>query len=175
MGNKLYVGNLPYSVRDGDLEQAFGEFGAVTSAKVMMERDTGRSKGFGFVEMGSDDEAQAAINGMNGQPLGGRNVVVNEARPMEARPPRTGGGGFGGGRREGGGGGYGGGGGGFGGGGYGGGREGGGGYGGGRDGGGRGDGGGGGFRSPYGAGPRGGGGRREGGREGGGGGYGGGY
>ena len=112
MGNKLYVGNLPYSVRDSDLEQAFGEFGAVTSAKVMMERDTGRSKGFGFVEMGSDDEAQAAINGMNGQPLGGRNVVVNEARPMEARPPRSGGGGFGGGggggygggRREGGGG-----------------------------------------------------------------------
>ena len=179
MGNKLYVGNLPYSVRDGDLEQAFGEFGAVTSAKVMMERDTGRSKGFGFVEMGSDEEAQAAINGMNGQPLGGRNVVVNEARPMEARPPRTGGGGFGGGggygggRREGGGG-YGGGREG-GGGGYGGGREGGGGYGGGRrEGGGGyggGEGGGGGFRSPYGAGPRGGagGGRREGG-----GGYGGG-
>jgi len=180
MGNKLYVGNLPYSVRDGDLEQAFGEFGVVTSAKVMMERDTGRSKGFGFVEMGSDDEAQAAINGMNGQPLGGRNVVVNEARPMEARPPRTGGfggggGGFGGGRREGGGG-YGGGR--EGGGGYGGGREGGGGYGGGREGGGGGyggggrEGGGGGFRSPYGAGPRGGsgGGRREGG-----GGYGGGY
>ena len=167
MGNKLYVGNLPYSVRDGDLEQAFGEFGAVTSAKVMMERDTGRSKGFGFVEMGNDEEAQAAINGMNGQPLGGRNVVVNEARPMEARPPRTGGfgggGGYGGGRREGGGG-------------YGGGREGGGGYGGGREGGGFGggrEGGGGGFRSPYGAGPRGGsgGGRREGG----GGGYGGGY
>ena len=161
MGNKLYVGNLPYSVRDGDLEQAFSEFGAVTSAKVMMERDTGRSKGFGFVEMGSDEEAQAAINGMNGQPLGGRNVVVNEARPMEARPPRTGGfggggGGYGGGRREGGGG--------YGGGGFGGGRrEGGGGYG--------GDNGGGGFRSPYGTGPRGGG-RREGG---GGGGYGGGY
>ncbi len=165
MGNKLYVGNLPYSVRDQDLEQAFGQFGAVTSAKVMMERDTGRSKGFGFVEMGSDEEAQAAINGMNGQPLGGRNVVVNEARPMEARPPRSGGfggggyggggggGGYGGGRREGGGGGYGGGGGG----GYGGGRRegGGGGYGGGgRDGG---------FRSPYGNGPRGGGGRREGG------------
>jgi RNA recognition motif-containing protein len=107
MGNKLYVGNLPYSVRDGDLEQAFGQFGAVTSAKVMMERDTGRSKGFGFVEMGSDAEAQAAINGMNGQPLGGRSVVVNEARPMEARPPRSGGGGYGGG-----GGGYGGGGGG---------------------------------------------------------------
>lgn len=164
MGNKLYVGNLPYSVRDDDLAQAFGQFGAVTSAKVMMERDTGRSKGFGFVEMASDAEAQAAINGMNGQPLGGRNVVVNEARPMEARPPRSGG--YGGG----GGGGYGGGGGG----GYGGGgrREGGGGgYGGGgrREGGGGGGYGGrsdsqdGGFRSPYGSGPRGGGGRRDGG------------
>ena len=131
MGNKLYVGNLPYSVRDSDLEQSFGQFGAVTSAKVMMERDTGRSKGFGFVEMGSDAEAQAAIAGMNGQSLGGRSCVVNEARPMEARPPRTGGGGYGGG----GGGGYGGGGGGrSGGGGYGGGgggRDGGGGYGGG--------------------------------------------
>jgi hypothetical protein len=135
MGNKLYVGNLPYSVRDGDLEQSFGQFGTVTSAKVMMERDTGRSKGFGFVEMGSDAEAQAAISGMNGQPLGGRSLVVNEARPMEPRPPRSGGGGYGGG-----GGGYGGGGGGGGrregGGGYGGGggggrREGGGGYGGG--------------------------------------------
>lgn len=171
MGNKLYVGNLPYSVRDGDLEQAFGQFGSVTSAKVMMERDTGRSKGFGFVEMGSDAEAQAAISGMNGQPLGGRSVVVNEARPMEARPPRSGGyGGGGGGYGGGGGGGYGGGGG-TGGGGYGGGgggRSGGGGYGGGggRSGGGGGDGG---FRSPYGAGPRGGGGR-----SGGGGGYGGG-
>ena len=102
MGNKLYVGNLPYSVRDEDLQQAFGNYGAVNSAKVMMERDTGRSKGFGFVEMGSDAEAQAAIEGMNGQSLGGRSLVVNEARPMEARPPRTGGGGFGGGRREGG-------------------------------------------------------------------------
>ena len=145
MGNKLYVGNLPYSVRDGDLEQSFGQFGTVTSAKVMMERDTGRSKGFGFVEMGSDAEAQAAINGMNGQPLGGRSLVVNEARPMEPRPPRSGGGGYGGG----GGGGYGGGG-----------REGGGGYGGGgRDGGG-GYGGGGGRRE--GGGGSGGGGRREG-------------
>ena len=102
MGNKLYVGNLPYGVRDNDLEQAFSQFGTVTSAKVMMERDTGRSKGFGFVEMGSDSEAQSAIQGMNGQSLGGRSLVVNEARPMEARPPRTGGGGFGGGRREGG-------------------------------------------------------------------------
>jgi len=106
MGNKLYVGNLPYSVRDSDLEQSFGQFGAVTSAKVMMERDTGRSKGFGFVEMGSDAEAQAAIEGMNGAPLGGRSLVVNEARPMEPRPPRTGGGGYGGGGREGGGGGF---------------------------------------------------------------------
>ena len=157
MGNKLYVGNLPYSVRDGDLEQSFGQFGTVTSAKVMMERDTGRSKGFGFVEMGSDAEAQAAINGMNGQPLGGRSLVVNEARPMEPRPPRSGGGGYGGGGgggyggggREGGGGGYGGGGSGGGGGGYGGG-------GGGSDGG---------FRSPYG----GGGGGRSGGGGGGGG------
>jgi RNA recognition motif-containing protein len=109
MGNKLYVGNLPYSVRDSDLEQSFGQFGSVTSAKVMMERDTGRSKGFGFVEMGSDAEAQAAIEGMNGSPLGGRSLVVNEARPMEPRPPRSGGfggggGGYGGGGREGGGG-----------------------------------------------------------------------
>ena len=103
MGNKLYVGNLPYSVRDEDLQQAFGAYGQVNSAKVMMERDTGRSKGFGFVEMGNDAEAQAAVEGMNGQSLGGRSLVVNEARPMEARPPRTGGGGFGGGRREGGG------------------------------------------------------------------------
>ncbi len=141
MGNKLYVGNLAYSIRDNDLEQAFSQFGTVASAKVMMERDTGRSKGFGFVEMGSDAEAQAAINGMNGQPLSGRSVVVNEARPMEPRPPRSGGGGYGGG---GGGGGYGGGR-----------REGGGGYGGG-EGGGEG-----GFRSPYGN-PRGGGGGRRG-------------
>jgi hypothetical protein len=120
------------------LEQSFGQFGTVTSAKVMMERDTGRSKGFGFVEMGSDAEAQAAISGMNGQPLGGRSLVVNEARPMEPRPPRSGGGGYGGGGGGGGGGGYGGGGGGgrregggYGGGGGGGRREGGGGYGGG--------------------------------------------
>ena len=131
MGNKLYVGNLPYTVRDEDLQQSFGDFGAVTSAKVMMERETGRSKGFGFVEMSSDTEAQAAIAGMNGQSLGGRSITVNEARPMEARPPRTGG--FGGGDRSGGGG-YGGGGDRSGGGGYGGGggdRSGGGGYGGG--------------------------------------------
>jgi hypothetical protein len=128
MGKKLYVGNLAYSVRDNDLEQAFGEFGSIVSAKVMMERDTGRSKGFGFVEMGTDAEALAAVEAMNGHSLQGRALTVNEARPMEARPPRTGGGGYGGG----GGGGYGGGGGRSGGGGYGGGdRSGGGGYGGG--------------------------------------------
>ena len=172
MGNKLYVGNLPYSVRDEDLQQSFGQFGAVTSAKVMMERDTGRSKGFGFVEMGSDAEAQAAITGMNGQPLGGRSVVVNEARPMEARPPRTGGFGGGGGYGGGGGGGDRSGGGGYGGGGGGGDRSGGGGYGGGGGGGRSGGGGGdGGFRSPYGGGGAGGG--RSGGGGGGGGGRGG--
>ena len=101
MGNKLYVGNLPYSFRDQDLQDSFSEFGIVTSAKVMMERDTGRSKGFGFVEMGSDAEAQAAIQGLHGQNRGGRDLVVNEARPMEPRPPRSGG--FGGGRGDGGG------------------------------------------------------------------------
>jgi RNA recognition motif-containing protein len=106
MGKKLYVGNLSYSVNDQSLQQNFAEFGTVSSAKVMMDRDSGRSKGFGFVEMASDAEAQAAIRGMNGKSIDGRDMVVNEARPME---PRTGGGG-GGGRREGGGGGYGGGG-----------------------------------------------------------------
>ena len=131
MGNKLYVGNLAYSVRDESLQQAFSQYGSVTSAKVMMDRETGRSKGFGFVEMGTDAEAQAAINGMNGQALEGRAIVVNEARPREERPGgfRSGGGG-GGGYGGGGGGGYGGGGGG--------GR------------GGYGGGGGGGGRSPYG-------------------------
>jgi cold-inducible RNA-binding protein len=120
MGKKLYVGNLAYSVRDNDLQQAFSQYGSVASAKVMMERDTDRSKGFGFVEMGSDAEALAAIEGLNGQSLGGRALTVNEARPMEPRPAgggygggRSGGGGYGGG---GGGGGYGGGGGGYGGG-----------------------------------------------------------
>jgi RNA recognition motif-containing protein len=148
MGNKLYVGNLAYSVRDDDLQQAFAQFGTVSSAKVMMDRDTGRSKGFGFVEMGSDAEAQSAINGMNGQALDGRALVVNEARPREERPGGFGGGGGG---RSGGGGFGGGGGGGYGGGGGGGGRSGGGGgYGGGggsRSGGGGGYGGGGGGRS----------------------------
>ena len=156
MGNKLYVGNLSYNVRDEDLNQAFAQYGSVTSAKVMMDRDTGRSKGFGFVEMGSDPEAQAAINGMNGQALDGRAIVVNEARPREERPGGFGGGGgsrggYGGGGSTGGGGGYGGGGGGRssggGGGGYGGGGGGYGGGGGGRSGGGGGYGGGGGGRS----------------------------
>ena len=91
MGNKLYVGNLPYSFRDSDMEQAFSQFGDVQSAKVMMDRDSGRSKGFGFVEMGSEAEAKAAIEGMNGQDIGGRGLVVNEARPMEPRAPRSGG------------------------------------------------------------------------------------
>ena len=138
MGNKLYVGNLAYAVGDDNLQQAFAQFGTVSSAKVMMDRDTGRSKGFGFVEMGSDAEAQAAINGMNGQDLEGRAIVVNEARPREERPGGFGGGG---GRPGGGGGGFGGGAGGrSGGGGGGGGRSGGGagGYGGGRGGGSRG-------------------------------------
>jgi RNA recognition motif-containing protein len=161
VGNKLYVGNLAYSVRGDSLLQAFSPFGTVTSAKVMMDRETGRSKGFGFVEMGSDAEAQAAINGMNGQAIDGRAVVVNEARPREERPGGFGGGGG----RSGGGGGYGGGGGG----GYGGGGGTGGG-GGGRSPYGGGGGGGGGGRSPYGGG--GGGGSRSGG--GGSGGYGGG-
>jgi RNA recognition motif-containing protein len=143
VGNKLYVGNLAYSVRDESLQQAFSQFGSVTSAKVMMDRDTGRSKGFGFVEMGSAAEAQAAINGMNGQALEGRAIVVNEARPREERP-----GGFGGGGGRSGGGG-------------------GGGYGGG------GGSGGGGGRSPYGGGGGGGGGRSPYGGGGGGGGRGG--
>ena len=95
MSNKLYVGNLSYSVRDDDLQQHFSAFGQVQSAKVMMERDTGRSKGFGFVEMASSQEAEAAIRGMNGQNVAGRDLTVNIARPMEARPPRSGG--FGGG------------------------------------------------------------------------------
>jgi len=155
MGNKLYVGNLSYNIRDDDLQQAFAQYGSVASAKVMMDRDTGRSKGFGFVEMGSDPEAQAAINGMNGQALDGRAIVVNEARPREERPGGFGGGGsrggYGGGggaggSRTGGGGGFGsGGGGGYGSGGGGGGRSGGGG---GYGGGGR-SGGGGGSRGGY--------------------------
>jgi cold-inducible RNA-binding protein len=115
VGKKLYVGNLSYNVDKGNLEQMFAPHGTVVSAQVITDRDSGRSKGFGFVEMGSDQEAQAAIAALNGKNLEGRNLTVNEARPQEGRS-----GGGGGGRRPGGGGGYGGGGGG-GGGGYGGG------------------------------------------------------
>ena len=113
MGRKLYVGNLSYNVTDSDLEQLCAQHGTVQSAQVIQDRDTGRSKGFGFVEMGSDAEAQAAIAALNGQEHDGRALTVNEAKPKEDRP-RGGGGGGGGGRREygGGGGGYGGGGGG---------------------------------------------------------------
>jgi RNA recognition motif-containing protein len=111
MGRKLYVGNLAYGVSDGDLQQLFEAFGTVQSAQVIMDRDTGRSKGFGFVEMGSDQEAQAAITGLNGKEVEGRALTVNEARPKTEGGGRGGGGGGGGGR-----GGYGGGGGGGGGG-----------------------------------------------------------
>lgn len=109
MNNKLYVGNLSYSIRDNDLEQQFAQFGNVTSAKVMMDRDTGRSKGFGFVEMASDAEAQAAIAELHEQSWDGRNMIVNVARPREERPAGGGFRGNGGGFRGGNGGGYGGG------------------------------------------------------------------
>ena len=92
MENRLYVGNLAYSVRDENLQQAFAQFGSVVSAKVMMERDTGRSKGFGFVEMASPAEAQAAIQGLAGQALEGRALTVNIARPQEPRGGPAGGG-----------------------------------------------------------------------------------
>ena len=106
MGSKLYVGNLSYGVTSSDLEQLFGQHGTVQSAEVISDRETGRSKGFGFVQMGSDDEAQAAIAAMHGQEHDGRALTVNEAKPREDRPR---GGGGGGGGRSGGGGGYGGG------------------------------------------------------------------
>lgn len=104
MGNKLYVGNLPYSYRDSDMEQAFSQYGTVSSAKVMMERDTGRSKGFGFVEMESDEDAKKAIAELDGKELDGRAIAVNEARPREDRGGERrsfggGNGGGGGGRR----------------------------------------------------------------------------
>jgi RNA recognition motif-containing protein len=108
MGKKLYVGNLAYGVTDSDLQQLFAQHGMVQSAQVIMDRDTGRSKGFGFVEMGTDEEAQNAIAAMNGKEVDGRALTVNEARPKES----GGRGGFGGGRGGGGRGGYGGGGGG---------------------------------------------------------------
>jgi RNA recognition motif-containing protein len=111
VAKKLYVGNLSYDTSDSKLQEMFEEYGSVQSAQVIMDRDTGRSKGFGFVEMGSDEEARAAINGLNGKEVGGRALTVNEARPREERG--------GGGGRSGGGGGRGG----YGGGGGGGGRE----------------------------------------------------
>ncbi len=90
MGKKLYVGNLSYDVSSSDLEALLSPHGTIESAEVIMDRDTGRSKGFGFVEMGSDSEAQAAISALNGQEQGGRDLKVNEAKPRE---PRSGGGG----------------------------------------------------------------------------------
>jgi RNA recognition motif-containing protein len=98
VGNRLYVGNLAYSMSDETLQSRFGEFGTVVSAKVMIDRDSGRSKGFGFVEMSTDDQAQAAIRGLNGKQVEGRGLVVNEARPRESGGG-GGGGGYGGGRR----------------------------------------------------------------------------
>jgi RNA recognition motif-containing protein len=96
MGKKLYVGNLAYSVTDSTLQQIFSAHGNVQSAQVIMDRDTGRSKGFGFVEMGSDQEAQAAITALNGTEVEGRNLTVNEARPKTEGPRGGGGGGRGG-------------------------------------------------------------------------------
>ena len=92
MGKKLYVGNLGYGVTDEQLNGMFGPYGSVQTAQVITDRDTGRSKGFGFVEMGSDQEAQAAIAGMNGQMSDGRALTVNEAKPKESRPGGSGGG-----------------------------------------------------------------------------------
>jgi RNA recognition motif-containing protein len=103
VGKKLYVGNLTYSVNESDLEALFAQFGTVESAQIIVDRDTNRSKGFGFVEMGSDAEAQAAIQGLNGYDHGGRNLTVNEAKPREDRGG-GGRGGYGGGGRSGGGG-----------------------------------------------------------------------
>ena len=107
MGKKLYVGSLSYNTDENGLRAAFERAGAVVSVQIIMDKMTGRSKGFGFVEMGTDEEAQAAIQMWDGQELDGRTLVVNEARPLEARPPRTGG--YSGGARGGGRGGFGGG------------------------------------------------------------------
>ena len=105
MSNKLYVGGLPYSVTEGRLEEIFAEHGTVQSARVISDKFTGQSRGFGFVEMASGEEAQKAIEALNGTQLDGRTLVVNEARPQEQRPRTGGGGGGGGGNRRGGGGG----------------------------------------------------------------------
>lgn len=105
MGKKLYVGNLGYNVSKNDLEQMFAAHGTIVSAQVITDRETGRSKGFGFVEMGSDQEARAAISALSGKSIEGRNLTVNEARPQEGHSGGRGGGGgrFGGGGRRGGG------------------------------------------------------------------------
>jgi RNA recognition motif-containing protein len=97
VGKKLYVGNLPFSATEEELTTKFSAVGTVESAKLIIDRDTGRSKGFGFVEMGSDAEAHAAIEKFNGEDYGGRPMTVNEARPQEKKGPRPGGGGGGGG------------------------------------------------------------------------------
>ena len=97
MAIKLYVGNLAYSMTDSDLQNLFEQYGAVQSAQVIMDRDTGRSKGFGFVEMGTTEEGQAAIQALNDQEVNGRKLTVNEARPREERGGGRGRGGFGGG------------------------------------------------------------------------------
>ncbi|MFZ2205240.1 MAG: RNA-binding protein [Minisyncoccia bacterium] len=112
MATKLYVGGLPYSTQEDALKELFAQAGNVTSAVIIMDKMSGRSKGFGFVEMSTDEEAQGAVSMFNGQEFEGRKLTVNEARPMEARPPRTGGaggyssggnsGGYGGGNRSGG-------------------------------------------------------------------------
>ncbi len=107
MATKLYVGGLPYSTQEDALKEYFAQAGSVTSAVIIMDKMTGRSKGFGFVEMSNDEEAQKAVSMFNDQEFEGRKLTVNEARPMEARPPRTGGysggsnGGYGGGNRGG--------------------------------------------------------------------------
>jgi RNA recognition motif-containing protein len=107
MAKKLYVGGLSYNTTEGTLKETFSAAGTVESAAVITDKMTGRSKGFGFVEMSSDEEAQKAVEMFNGKELDGRSITVNEARPMEARSPRQGGGfdrggrgGFGGGRRD---------------------------------------------------------------------------
>lgn len=100
MAKKLYVGGLPYSTTNDELKDHFAQAGSVDSAVIIMDKMSGRSKGFGFVEMSSDAEAQNAISMFNGKDFGGRNLTVNEARPMEERAPRTGGGGFNRGRRD---------------------------------------------------------------------------
>jgi len=112
MRKKLYVGNLSFETTETELKELFTQSGLVETVRIITDRDTGRSKGFGFVEMGDDAQAKTAINAMNGQQFDGRALTVNEAKPMEPRAPRSGGGGYGGGGYGGGGGGYGGGGGG---------------------------------------------------------------